>query len=79
MTIPESIDYFHHKGQDYLAIVDRFSGWPCIYHFKDGTMNSMKLINICRDLFISYGAPVEFSSDGWPHFTVQVFQEFLHN
>lgn len=70
-------DYFHHKGHDQLTIVDRFSGWPCIYHFKAGTMNSMNLINICRDLFISYGAPVEFSFDGGLQFTAQVFQQFL--
>ena len=40
-------------------------------------MNSMNLINICRELFISYGAPVEFSFDGGLQFTTQVFQQFL--
>ena len=72
-------DYFHHKGLKYLTIVDRFNGWPCIYHFKAGTMNSMNLINICRDIFISYGAPVEISSDGGPQFTAQVFKQFLQD
>ena len=42
-------------------------------------MNSMNLINICRDLFIFFGAPVDFSSDGWPQFTAQVFQQFLQD
>ena len=28
-----------------------------IWYFKADTMNSMKLINICRDLFTSYSAP----------------------
>ena len=42
-------------------------------------MNSMNLINICRDLFTYYGAPVEFSSDGGPQFTAQVFQQFLQD
>ena len=71
--------YFHHKGHNYLTIVNRFSGWSCIYHFKAGTINSMNLINIWRDLYIFYGAPVEFSSDGWPQFTAQVFQQFLQD
>ena len=44
-------DYFHSMEQDYLTNVDRFSGWPCDHHFKVGTMNSMKLTNICKDLF----------------------------
>ena len=65
------------KGGMHTMFVDRFSGWPCIYHFKADTMNSMNLINICRDLFISYGAPVEFSFDDGLQFTAQVFQKFL--
>ena len=72
-------DYFHHKGHNYLTIVDRFSGWPWIYDFKAGTMNSMNLMDICRDFFISYGAPIEFSSDGGPPFTAQVFQQLLQD
>ena len=36
-------------------------------------------MNICRGLFIYYGAPVEFSSDGGPQFTAQIFQQFLQD
>ena len=69
--------FFHLKGQDYLTIVDRFSSWPCSYHFKAGTINNMTLINISRDLFTSYEALEEFSSDGMPQFKAQLFQQFL--
>ena len=71
------VDYFELQVYMYLSIVDRFSGWLNIYHMKQGNSTSQKLISICRDLFIQYGAAEELSSDGGPQFTAQRFQEFL--
>ena len=71
------LDYFELKGYAYLSIVDRFSGWLCIYHLKSGDVTSQMLISICRNLFVQYGAAEEISSDGGPQFTAKRFQEFL--
>ena len=71
------LDYFELNGHSYLSIVDRFSGWLCIYYIKSGNLTSQVLISICRDLFIHYGAAEEISSDGGPQFAAKSFQEFL--
>ena len=71
------MDYFELNGHAYLSIVDRFSGWLCIYHFRAGGTTSQSLISICRDIFIAYGAPDEISSDGGPQLTANKFNDFL--
>ena len=40
-------------------------------------MNSIKLQNIFRDLFVAYGVSEELSSDGGPQFMADSFQQFL--
>ena len=57
-------DYFHRKRFSYLTIVDRLSGWICIYSFKASKVNSATLQNILRDLFVAFGVSEELSS-GW--------------
>ena len=71
------MDYFELNAHAYLSIVDRFSGWICIYSFSIGQATSEKLITICRDLFTSYGAAEEISSDGGPQLTATKFEQFL--
>ena len=68
--------FFHLNDYTYLSIVDRFSGWLCIYYFS-GEATSETLINIFRDLFIAYGVSEILSSDGGPQFTSAEFQRFL--
>ena len=70
-------DYFVISGHHYLIIIDRFSGWNCLYHFGANEATSTTLINVCRTLFTNYGAPEEFGSDGGPQLTATNFQEFL--
>ena len=70
-------DYFDEQGHSYLAIADRFSGWLCLCHFRHGSATSHNLIANCRSLFMNYGAPEEFSSDGGPQFTSSSFETFL--
>ena len=72
-------DYFNIDNHVYLNVVDRFSGWLCLYHAKTGEMNSTMLVKIFRDLFVAYGAPEELSSDGGPQFTGKIFTDFLKN
>jgi len=62
------LDYFFIEHHAYLVIVDRYSGWLCIYHCQQGAATSANLINICRELFTVYGVPEEISSDGGPQF-----------
>ena len=72
------MDYFSLDAFSYLVTVDRFSGWPCVYHMKNGNATSNILIKICRELFCTYGVPEEVSSDGGPQFKSEVFKQFLH-
>ena len=70
-------DYLEINGHAYLSIVDRFSGWLCIFHLKPNQRSADTLINICRDLFTAYGAPEVFCCDGGPQFIANKFKEFL--
>ena len=70
-------DYFVIAGHHYMTIVDRYSGWNCLYHFGTSKVNSTTLISTCRTLFTTYGVPDEFSSDGGPQLTATRFQTFL--
>ena len=67
-------DYFQIDGHSYLTIVDRFSGWLCIYAHE---VNHRTLQHVFRDLFIAYGVSEELSTDGGPQFTAEAFQKFL--
>ena len=69
-------DYFDIDGHYYLIVVDRYSGYPCISHFKPGQATTNNLIKECRLLFSTFGVPEEWGSDGGPQFK-QSFQEFL--
>ena len=71
------MDMFDVDQVSYLACVDRFSGWLIIYHFRPGQATAQRLISICRELFQTYGAPEELSSDGGSVFTSYAFQNFL--
>ena len=70
-------DYFSIVAHSYLTIVDRYSGWLCVYHCKINEMDAKALINIFRNLFIAYGFSEEISSDGGPQFKSNEFQQFL--
>mgnify|MGYP001000126217 FL=1 len=40
------IDLFELSNFKYVAIVDRYSGWPIIYQLKSGQADSKNMINI---------------------------------
>ena len=48
----------------------------CVYYYTN-TPTSKSLIKSCRDLFLQYGGPEEFSSDGGPQFKAEEFQTLL--
>jgi len=69
-------DFFCHKGQSYLVIVDRYSNWPVIQQAASGAQG---LIKCLRSTFATYGIPDELASDGGPEYTCHDTQEFLAN
>ena len=73
------MDLFYVGNHGYLACADRLTGWLILYHLSNGQANASRLISICRDIFQSYGAPEELSSDGRPPFTSLPFTQFLQD
>ncbi|XP_033118972.1 uncharacterized protein K02A2.6-like [Anneissia japonica] len=67
-------DFFHHKGNSYLVIVDRYSNWPVIERTSDGAHG---LITSLRHVFMTFGVCDELSSDGGPEFTSGSTRDFL--
>ena len=63
-------DYFHFKGHYYFVAADRLSGWLEVQQIKVGT-NEAGAEGLCkalRRLMITFGVPIEISSDGGPEF-----------
>ncbi|XP_033112599.1 uncharacterized protein K02A2.6-like [Anneissia japonica] len=67
-------DFFHHKGNSYLVIVDKYSNWPIIERTSDGAHG---FITSLRQVFMTFGVCDELSSDGGPEFTSGSTQDFL--
>ena len=53
--------------------MDRYSNWPIVKK----TNRAAGLIKCLRGEFVTYGVPVEFSSDGGPEFVASETQSFL--
>ena len=71
-------DYFEIKGNHYLSVVDRFSSWIMICHFPPTKFNHQSLIDLCQEIFTTFGTPEEISCDGGAQFIAHQFQHFLH-
>lgn len=67
-------DYFKYAGNNYLIVVDRYSGWPTTYQLSGG---AVPLVKKLRELFVTFNIPKEMSSDGGPEFTATETQKFL--
>ena len=81
-TLPfESIasDYFQLEGKHYLVTVDRLTNWPDVRqaepHSNDS--GSKGLIRVFRELFATFGVPVQVSTDGGPQYIAKDFGDFL--
>lgn len=67
-------DFFHHLGNTYLVIVDRYSHWPIVTHSKEG---AKALTTVLRETFATYGIPDTLTSDGGPQFSSHLTANFL--
>ena len=67
-------DYFQYMNNDYVVVVDRYSGWPMVYKSECGANGLVKRL---RETFVTFGIPEEITSDGGPQFTAGVTQAFL--
>lgn len=63
-------DYFKHMGHYYFVAADRLSGWLEVQQIRVGTneAGSQGLCKALRRIMITFGVPVEISSDGGPEF-----------
>ena len=54
------------EANNYLVVIDRFSGWPEVVQVKSGSSSSgaKGLCNALRRIFATFGVPEEMSSDG---------------
>ena len=60
-------DYCTIKSKTWLIIADRFSGWTSAFYFS-GEASSNDLIKILRDMFTTFGAAEEISTDAGSQF-----------
>ena len=72
-------DFFDFKGQHYLVVGDRLSGWVEIIGSACGTISSGSagLVSHLRKLFATFGVPEELCSDGGLEFTARNTAIFL--
>ena len=70
-------DFFSNAGQDWLVMVDRFSGYSFVQKFAHGTV-AEKLVTVLQSWFFEYGLPKEIRSDNGPQFTSSTFKDFCN-
>ena len=72
-------DFFDYRGQHYLVVGDRLSGWSEVYASPSSTQQSgaAGLIRHLRAFFATFGVPGEISSDGGPEFSSSTTQDFF--
>ena len=67
-------DYMDVRGQGYLVLVDRYSGWPIVHDAKKAT--ARELVRAVQEVCTTFGVPEELSSDGGPQFMSSGLKEF---
>ena len=72
-------DLFTIGGKEYLAYMDRLSGWPVVHAFNKAGITTADVIKPIRKTFMDQGIPKVFESDGGPQFASTEFQSFLKN
>ena len=72
-------DFFDYVGNHYLVAGDRLPGWVEIFKAPSGTAQSgaNRLILVLRDMFATFRAPEDISSDGGPEFIAALTLKFL--
>ena len=69
-------DAFEMNGQYYLVVVDRYSNWLLIFHFRNPPQ-AKNIISCLRSTFTTYGAPEKIFTDGGLAFQAKEVHEFL--
>ena len=68
-------DFFTVNGVNYIAIVDRYSGWLSLFSLaKD---DSKHITNVFRNYFSRWGIPVSITTDGASVYVSQEMENFL--
>ena len=67
------MDHFTLNGKTYSIVVDRFTGWPCIY-VGDSSVDACKMI---ARLSEDYGIPETILTDGADNYMSQKMESFL--
>ena len=70
-------DYMELKGEHYVVMADRYSGWPVVV--KTPKFDSDELIGIFRTWFAQYGVPEFLTTDGGKQFTAEKIRNFLRS
>jgi hypothetical protein len=69
-------DYMHLKGNQYLVLVDRYSGWPSVHQVRGGG-TSKELIQVLKAHCETFGIMEEITTDGGSQFVAGGTQEFF--
>ena len=72
------MDIFEIKGQYYSVVVDRFSSWLLVFHYKVPPQ-SKHIIHSLRSVFTTYGTPAKIFTDGGLQFQSMELRMFLQN
>ena len=67
-------DFFHISPNNYLALVDRYTGWLSIS--KLPTDSSEELVKVLRDYIATFGIPSTLTTDGAKVFTSKLVEDF---
>ena len=71
-------DFFSYGNREYLAYVDRASGWVSVICFNEIGVSTKEMIPYVRKLFVEFGIPEKFESDQGSQFGSGEFQSFLN-
>lgn len=66
-------DLFEEAGRHYLAVVDRFSGWPALFEMT--SLATSAVVKHLEGWFLEFGYPCSIRTDGGPQFRAE-FDEY---
>ncbi len=69
-------------GKEYLAYVDRLSGWPVVHSFNKADISTADVTKPIRRTFMDYGIPKVFETDNGLQFSVRwisIFSQRMKN
>ena len=69
-------DFFHHQGNTYLVLVDKYTNWPVVTPSREGASG---LVQTLRETISTFGIPDTLTSDGSPEFSSHTTTRFLVN